>query len=260
MKILKTYREIFENKIPNDINNVLDDLEEEFGNIKIESGYNKNIDEITYNLSIPWLDNWYIYYTPSLGDFYVYSSMYIDIRCNPTTESKELIDYIYNQISSRLIYIINNTNFTDQRIKYEDKIIHYFKIEKYLNKQNKIGETALHILMARDYILTNKILKMDFDIDINLKNNDGNTLFLLAATYIPNITKIDENDNMFLLLKKGADLLVRDNKNNDFEAILKRYYSEQYLSLFIKYIESHVNEYENCKEYVKYNKIKKFNL
>jgi hypothetical protein len=148
----------------------------------------------------------------------------------------------------------------EDRIKYEEKIIHYFKIEKYLNKQNKNGDTALHILMTRDFYLTNKILKMDFDIDINLKDNVGNTLFLLAATYIPNIKKIDDNDNMFLLLKKGADLLVRDNKNNGFEAILKRYYSTQYLSLFIKFIETHVDEYDNCREYVKYNKIKKFNL
>lgn len=40
MKILKTYNDLFESKLPGDINNLLSDLKAEFGEIIIEKTIN----------------------------------------------------------------------------------------------------------------------------------------------------------------------------------------------------------------------------
>ena len=237
MKILKTYREIFENK---KIDLVLDKLKNEFGDINIEESTNY-YDESIYNITIVGVKNLVIYY--NTGGFLV-SSMSNTMK-KYTFDIKTIIEFIYNCIGgSLLIYYIYEENW--------DKVMELIPIEKRINAQDRNGYSALHLILMYEYDnLTKLIFKRD-DLNIELKDNVGDTPLLKAAENL--------GSNMYLLLKKGANLLVKNKRNQEFEDILTRQGFTVFLEEFIEYIETHVEEYENCKEYVKKNKVKKFNL
>jgi hypothetical protein len=237
MKILKTYIQLFENK---KFNLVLDKLKSEFGDIKVEET-NNYYEETTYTIHIIGIKNLVIYYK-NIG--FKVSSMYSTMKRH-TFDIKTIIDFIYHCIGGSLLnYYINAENW--------DKVMELIPIEKRINAQDRNGFSALHLLLMYEYDnLKTLILKRD-DLNIELKDFIGNTPLLTAAENL--------GSDMYLLLKSGANLLAKNKYNQDFEYILTRHGFTAFLEDFIEYIETHVDEYKNCMEYVKYNKRKKFNL
>lgn len=74
-----------------------------------------------------------------------------------------------------------------------------------INYKNNDGETAL-MLLCRHHAFGNVLqLLIDFDIDINLTNNEGDSALLIAAQCV-------QSDTVFLLLINDADAQIINNK------------------------------------------------
>ena len=91
------------------------------------------------------------------------------------------------------------------------------KAHRYLNMQDRNGNTPLHLAVMESYFIVYEFLEQK-NINVNIRNNDGNTPLHLAATEPYNLVVHK------ILKQKNINVNIRNNRGNTPLQVAAIYY------------------------------------
>lgn len=197
-------------------------------------GFNEVIDR-DYNEAVEVSDTLFEYYNRNNIDYYgdpkefirncIHKKIENYKEANDVKREESLLKSIYNVINNKKVYYavqIINTNKADKFIKF--KVI---DDEKFIIKNKKAASAKLKEYFDKDIkyddlasYITNHIDELAQYVDVDEKDN-----IITKCKKICNLFEgaVAYKDNIYMVLKQGDDIIISDDKGNEYGANIKSY-------------------------------------